>query len=467
MPNTDTPFDHVVLLSIDTLRADAIAANPNKLWPKKYPRLTPVPTPGLDRLASRGTFFTNCVTAAPYTSASHGSILTGLWPLKHGVFEEFRRPLQVETTFSYAKRLGYQTLLKADFPLILGDLLGFTRDVDRYLVEDDDGALDGLRSAPRTFSCVHFGGVHMPYGFHNLRFGGEDYEDKVIQLEREVGTKGHQLVDQLVETYRDARDTNMLLRYKAVVGELYRSGAYERIFELYLDGVRYFLERRLDSFLERLHDVMAGKVWLGVLVGDHGEEFDRESYGHFNSLAEGVLRVPAIFFGPHARPGMYHDRVRTIDVGATLLDALGASIEGNLDGRSLLGTVLGNEEAVEPSVAYAQAYIPETARFVEFQQRMLSSAGYVGDLPHYLFQEAVYSSDWKLRRKNYTYGPEGSFGPLQVCDPKLDLERITPANVEAANNPNVATELTEKLDAYNALRSGQHTTGGEHDAAAP
>src|SRR5690348_11949782 len=42
-------------------------------------------TPMLDSLASQGACFSECIAAAPLTLPSHTSILTGLYPYRHGV----------------------------------------------------------------------------------------------------------------------------------------------------------------------------------------------------------------------------------------------------------------------------------------------------------------------------------------------------------------------------------------------
>src|SRR5262245_23190910 len=66
---------NLVLVTLDTTRADHLGAWG---WPQAK-------TPNLDALARRGTRFVRCDTAAPITLVSHASILTGLYPPRHGV----------------------------------------------------------------------------------------------------------------------------------------------------------------------------------------------------------------------------------------------------------------------------------------------------------------------------------------------------------------------------------------------
>src|SRR5882672_10384458 len=65
----------IVLLTLDTTRADHLGL---------YGR-TPSVTPVLDRLGREGVVFENAVTVAPLTLPSHSSIMTGLFPPRHGV----------------------------------------------------------------------------------------------------------------------------------------------------------------------------------------------------------------------------------------------------------------------------------------------------------------------------------------------------------------------------------------------
>ena len=69
-----TPDQNVLLLTIDTLRADAMSSYGG-----------PAATPNLDRLAAEGVRFTFAHAQAVVTLVSHTSILTGEYPFQHGV----------------------------------------------------------------------------------------------------------------------------------------------------------------------------------------------------------------------------------------------------------------------------------------------------------------------------------------------------------------------------------------------
>ncbi len=444
-------YDAVVLVSLDTLRADALGAAPRPLWPEKYGLTKRPRTDALDRLACGGAFFAHAISAAPYTSASHGTFFTGRWPLRHGAYEFFNRALAVPTVFTFARALGWRTALKTDFPIILGRHLGFDRDVGRYLVEDDAGFLDLARRERPFLGVAHFGGLHIPYGFHNLRFGGDEYVRTVEELEREVDEGFHVPGDQLVESYRDEDDLALLLRYKRVVEYHHSRGHYARLFGLYLEGVERFMRRRFEPFLEALLDALAGTRHLVVVFGDHGEEYDEESYGHHNSLSEGVLRVPVIFHGPDVTPGLHLERIRTVDVLPTLLARLMPDGAPALDGESLAATVWGGAPYPRRR-AFAQAWTSDTAEFVAFQKRLLAEGERPGPLRHVRYKEAVYDGPWKLTRQEWRYAEAGGIFGLQPDTPRLRLERCDDsARLSPAADEAVTRDLLAQLDAYNQI----------------
>jgi len=70
-PNPDR---NILLVTIDTLRADALGAYGGQ-----------AATPALDALAAHGARFTFAHAHAVVTLVSHASILTGRYPYEHGI----------------------------------------------------------------------------------------------------------------------------------------------------------------------------------------------------------------------------------------------------------------------------------------------------------------------------------------------------------------------------------------------
>src|SRR3954470_20786592 len=104
------PPPNVLLVTIDTLRADALGAYGNQASS----------TPGIDRLAAGGVRFTQARASAVVTLPSHATILSGLYPFRHGVRENagFRFPPQVATLATLLRARHYRTgAFVSAFPL--------------------------------------------------------------------------------------------------------------------------------------------------------------------------------------------------------------------------------------------------------------------------------------------------------------------------------------------------------------
>src|SRR3954465_14458184 len=94
------PAQNVLLITIDTLRADALGSYGG-----------PAGTPALDRLAAEGVRFDFAHAHAVTTLTSHASILTGTYPFQHGVRDNsgYRLAPGTRTLAALMKQAGFQT----------------------------------------------------------------------------------------------------------------------------------------------------------------------------------------------------------------------------------------------------------------------------------------------------------------------------------------------------------------------
>src|SRR5438128_397338 len=94
------PQQNVLLITIDTLRADALGSYGG-----------PASTPALDRLASDGVRFTFAHAQTVVTLPSHATILTGQYPFRHGVRDNsgYRLAAGSTTVATILKQAGYAT----------------------------------------------------------------------------------------------------------------------------------------------------------------------------------------------------------------------------------------------------------------------------------------------------------------------------------------------------------------------
>jgi tetratricopeptide (TPR) repeat protein len=168
------PSAPVVLISVDTLRADHLPAYGYK----------GVATPHIDALRRDSILFLNAYSHVPLTLPSHVSLFTGLLPPQNGVRDNIGYSLEprIETLASCLKKAGYSTG-GAVSSIILARTTGISRGFDFY--EDDieatapgqslgrvqrDGGrtLDRLRgwiekTPGKLFAFLHLFEPHTPY----------------------------------------------------------------------------------------------------------------------------------------------------------------------------------------------------------------------------------------------------------------------------------------------------------------
>jgi len=100
-PPPRDPRPDILLVTIDTLRADRVGAYGDDL----------AQTPALDALAETGVLFREAHSVTPLTLPSHASMLTGLYPKHHGLRDNggFRLADNIPTVAEALTQSGYQT----------------------------------------------------------------------------------------------------------------------------------------------------------------------------------------------------------------------------------------------------------------------------------------------------------------------------------------------------------------------
>ncbi|TFH25112.1 MAG: hypothetical protein E4H03_01745 [Myxococcales bacterium] len=290
------PDCNVVLISMDTLRADHVSAY-------GYERST---TPNIDALAERGVLFENAMSQSSWTRPAHLSMMTGLYPVEHGVRALINRQRladSIPTLAAEMKRAGYAT---AAFTggVNLAAAYGFDIGFDVYRTNGKyfrDNLEDvrfwlGEHAEERFFLFVHGYDPHTPYL--------TDPVDRIaLELPERPPRRG------LRPTCK--RNGRRAGRAKPFVDEY--DGAIHR-------GDRYVgkLVDELDQ-----HGLLDRTVLL--FTSDHGEEFlEHGRCFHLTTLYREVLHVPLIIVAP----GLEASRVErlvpaSVAVGPTLLEIAG------------------------------------------------------------------------------------------------------------------------------------------------
>ena len=312
---------NVVLVSIDTLRADHVGAY-------GYPRPT---TPNLDALASSGVVFDNAVSQSSWTRPAHMSIMTGRYPNEIGFVglnDRGRLEESCPTLASTFKQNGYTTAaftggvnVGAGYGFDIGfDLFRSNGRTFRDNLEELRYWLDELATEP-FFLFWHGYDAHTPYE-------SDAIDRSALGISRKPPRLGPERI--CSRSKAAGRIARLVDEYDAAVHRADR----------YLGKLIAELERR--GVLERT---------VIVVVSDHGEEFrEHGACFHLNTLYREVLHVP---FVVHA-PGLSARRVKdlvpgSVSVAKTILDVVGAS--GSLPGSSLARALAGGGAPHEPVVS--------------------------------------------------------------------------------------------------------------------
>ncbi len=337
--------DPVILVTIDTLRADHLGAY-------GYPRPT---SPFLDELARRGVVFDRAVSACSHTAPSHASIMTSLQPLQHGLLKNGQAlDPSLYTLAEMFRDAGYDT---AAFTSVgfLGELApGFDvmdarwRSGDRtvaralaWLRKRSEGA--GARGRP-FFLWVHLYDVHQLPGPRAALRPDEAALESWSDEERERFLTGLTTLRGVDPGFYPDRRT-MIDRYTQ-----------------YDAGVR-FDDRQVRRLYERVETANPQAIW--IVTSDHGEGLGEHDYDeHGKYIYEEQLHVPLIVVGGPGSPRRIDRLVRLIDIYPTLAGWLGAPAKSG--GPPLQGYPLFSPRAVErdlpPRLAFAERRPKDGAR---------------------------------------------------------------------------------------------------------
>jgi arylsulfatase A-like enzyme len=300
----DASHPDVVLVSIDTLRPDALGCY----------GFSPSPSANIDAFAAQATRFTRGCAPSPWTIPSHVGLLTSLSNEHHGANDmDSRASDGIVTLAERFAEAGYDTAAFVN-TFLLSPRYGFGQGFRRYemiaLPPAGEVArraglwLRGGRRAP-FFLFVHLFDPHWPYGIPDDSLPGAR------------AASFHEFV-RLFLTADETQRESWRRRYREDVARA------DRAFGALIDSLRAV--GRFDD------------AWV-ILVSDHGEEFWEHGFiGHAVTLYDEVLHVPLLVKRPGQRAGDVVDRpVSLLDVPATLNAALRLPGPAKLDGRPLFG----------------------------------------------------------------------------------------------------------------------------------
>jgi arylsulfatase len=400
---------HVLLLTVDTLRADHLGAY-------GYPRAT---SPVVERLAADGVLFEWAIAQWPKTGPSFASMFTGQYPQSTGLTHKaaIRVPDDYLTLPELMTERGF-TAVGVMSNAVLGRHLGWDRGFAEYLqtwdaaggIPDDPVAyrrtmnaarvnelalplLERHRHADRLFAWIHYSDPHAPYilpdGVANP-FLGDRWDT------------GDERVD-FSDPETVPLDGRRELRYYVAQ---------------YDANVR-FTDEKIGELLDRARALGLLDQALVVFTADHGESLGEHGYyfGHGRLPYNDGARVPLVVSFPRGgvpRGARVERPVELVDLFPTLLElaAPGPEVPG-LEGESLAPFLAEEGGAARSAAADGAAF-----------RLAFSQAGGGSPTTHF---RSVQDGTWKL-----IYHPRSKQGE-RTLPQRYELYHLTVDPGETAN----------------------------------
>jgi choline-sulfatase len=314
----DLAFKNVVLISIDTLRADHVSCY----------GYTQLKTANIDSLAQDGVLFQNAFSQVPLTLPSHTSIMTGLFPNHHGV--------RNNGTFIFDKKS--LTLAK----IFASHAYNTAAFVSAYVLDRRFGLNDGF----------------------------SHYDDD-IPLEKqnphslEAERKAEAVTSKALQWLQQQKDNQffMWIHYYDPHSPYAPPEPYASRYENPYDGEIAYVDDQIGVLLSYLKTSNLYTNTLIIIIGDHGEAFgEHKEMTHGMFLYDATLHVPFIIHFPHLNlRKRVTELVQSVDLFPTLLELIAAEKVAN-DGSSLIPLITGKGND-STRYSYAETLYPNSFKW--------------------------------------------------------------------------------------------------------
>ncbi len=312
--NVVNPQWNILLISIDTLRADHLGAY-------GYHSVTP----NLDRLAKEGVVFEQVFTSVPLTLPAHASLLTSTYPPVNGIRDngEALSP-SVPTVAEQMRAHGLQTAAFVS-SFVLDRRFGLARGFDEYWGQ-----------------------------FSLYRFPGAD--PGTIQIR---GDQVEQAASEWIRNHHAHRFFAFVHFYDLHGPYLLPDSWRERFRGRMYDGELAYVDDLIGQLWESLVSRGMADHTLFIITADHGEGLGDHGEGNHGFFLYGsTTHVPWILRFPDRRFAGNRIKAvaRLIDIAPTVCALLGVPVPSSFQGRSLVPELVGQMRPALP--AYSETLYP-------------------------------------------------------------------------------------------------------------
>ena len=311
---------NVLLVTIDTLRADRVGASSGG----------PL-TPTLDALAARGVRFTQAHAHAPLTLPAHTSIMTGLIPPTHGVHNNGSTALSssVPTLATILHDSGYRTGAFVG-AFVLDARFGLSRGFDTY----DDRV--GGDTGPVTFAFAERSADRVTKLAGDWILSGASAQPPSPQSPSPRSPSASPQPQAPRPWFAWVHLFDPHAPYRA---------PEQRVANPY-DNEVAFADAQLGGLLERLRAAGQLDSTLVVVLADHGESLGEHGEATHGLFAyEATLHIPLVMAAPALHQAVVETPVGQADVLPTITDLLGLPVPARIEGQSLASAIRGEPPA--------------------------------------------------------------------------------------------------------------------------
>lgn len=340
------PSPDVLLITIDTLRADYVGA---------YGAGSQA-TPFLDELAARSVLFERAIAAASRTVPAHASIMTSKPTRGHSVGHRNGETVltETETLAEQFRQAGYQTAafvsnilltrgtgLNQGFEIFDDELvtpeLNRPHVVERLARDTTHAATQWLTHSdtekPR-FLWVHYQDPHGPYT--------PPEEDLTSVASSEPAT------DRPLPIGGSNQARGVIPPYQ-VLPEMTRPSEYRDRYA----GEIHYADRQIRKLIAQAERSAGDRPLIILVTADHGESLGeaRFHFMHTHTTTPEVAHIPMIFSAPGFAPQRMDETVGHVDIMPTLIEAAGLTPPEDAVGIAL-GPILRNETTLPDRWVY-------------------------------------------------------------------------------------------------------------------
>lgn len=378
---------NVVLVFVDTLNRSALRA-----YSADAPEL-----PELDRFARDAVVYEEAVSTASWTLHAYASLLTGLFPRRHGVVHvEQRMRDDVLALPELLQQHGYESVAFTDGGFT-SMVHGFERGFDRYNAWVNPDWPGAPAVVPRGGKGEKAAGQHLfDRGIAYLRSkaGKEKDDPGFFLLLHTYSVHNYWQVQPWVLDRLSEPISKRAKYYSYCLNDVERCSEqdWETLRRLYRASVEH-MDEGFGRLLQTLSDTGLGESTLVVFLSDHGEGFAPEAgrIHHAGRLHEDLVRVPLMMAGPGIEAGRIHTPTSLVDVLPTVLGFLDIPLPEGLD-----GIAIASEPAGDGGAATRPLFASEYQHYWRDGDRFIFT-----DVPQEPVALAVIQNmDWYIRSRS-------------------------------------------------------------------